>query len=295
MEYSRKVAPTDGTLPVPVPVVDGRLMDFGSVFLASASKSELLEASLSSGSGEQPQGINVADMLVVRGLATVVKHREFEERSNFYDSLLSAESRAQKGKKGLHSGKATPAVHINDLSIPVRIFHLSFVCLNHLCNSHTSLLRILGPIFWKLRIVQDLKLLMWTYSCYLCCTNSLNAYLQGTASKARNFLPFLQKSRRLPAIVDYVLSGHRFKILIPKETCAIAFSLSGVRCPARGDKYSEEAITFMRQKIMQRDVEVIYMPRISCECMSKVASVCSCSCFDVKLHASCSYLVHFIT
>ncbi|CAM6104246.1 unnamed protein product [Calypogeia fissa] len=197
MEYSRKVAPTDGPTPIPTtPGVDGRLMDFGSVFLASASKSELLEASFTSGSGDQAQGINVAEMLIVRGLATVVRHREFEERSNFYDYLLSAESRAQKGKKGLHSGKATPAVHINDLSI------------------------------------------------------------QGTASKARHFLPFLQKSRRLPAIVDYVLSGHRFKLLIPKETCAIAFSLSGVRCQGRGEKYSEEAITFMRQKIMQRDVEI---------------------------------------
>jgi hypothetical protein len=83
--------------------------------------------------------------------------------------------------------------------------------------------------------------------------------MQGTSSKARNILPFLQKQRRLLAIVDYVLSGHRYKLLIPKETCAIAFALSGVRCPGRGEKYSEEAITFMRQRIMQRDVEVSLM------------------------------------
>eukprot|EP00897_Mesotaenium_endlicherianum_P003964 jgi/Mesen1/3596/ME000020S03125 len=74
--------------------------------------------------------------------------------------------------------------------------------------------------------------------------------------KARAFLPFLQKVKRLPAVVDYVLSGHRVKLLIPKEMCAIAFSLSGVRCPGRGEPFSEDAIAFMRRKILQHDVEI---------------------------------------
>lgn len=76
--------------------------------------------------------------------------------------------------------------------------------------------------------------------------------------KARDFLPFLQRSRRFSAVVDYVLSGHRFKLLIPKETCSIAFSFSGVRCPGRDEPYSEEAIALMRRKILQRDVEVLF-------------------------------------
>lgn len=61
----------------------------------------------------------------------------------------------------------------------------------------------------------------------------------------------------MAAVVEYVLSGHRYKIDIPKATCSIALSLSGVRCPGRGEPYSEEAIAFMRRKIMQRDVEVV--------------------------------------
>lgn len=60
----------------------------------------------------------------------------------------------------------------------------------------------------------------------------------------------------MAAVVEYVLSGHRFKLFIPKETCSIAFSFSGVRCPGRDEPYSEEAIALMRRKIMQRDVEV---------------------------------------
>ncbi|KAL0464023.1 UNVERIFIED_CONTAM: Ribonuclease TUDOR 1 [Sesamum latifolium] len=148
-----------------------------------------------SGAGSQQVGTNIAELLVARGYATVVRHRDFEERSNYYDALLSAESRAIAGKKGMHSAKDPPVRHVTDL-------------------------------------------------------------LAANAKKAKDFLPFLQRSRRMSAIVEYVLSGHRYKIDIPKATCSVAFSLSGVRCPGRDEPYSDEAISFMRRKIMQRDVEI---------------------------------------
>lgn len=81
---------------------------------------------------------------------------------------------------------------------------------------------------------------------------------QASIKKARDFLPFLQRTRRHTAVVEYVLSGHRFKLLIPKETCTIAFSFSGVRCPGREEPFSDDAIALMRRKILQRDVEVIF-------------------------------------
>ncbi|XP_058087538.1 ribonuclease TUDOR 1-like [Magnolia sinica] len=121
--------------------------------------------------------------------------KDFEERSNYYDTLLVAESRAINGKKGIHSAKDPPVMHVTDL-------------------------------------------------------------LTASAKKAKDFLPFLQQSKRLPAVVDYVLSGHRFKLLIPEETCSIPFSFSGVRCPGRDEPFSDEAIAFMRRKILQRDVEI---------------------------------------
>lgn len=86
--------------------------------------------------------------------------------------------------------------------------------------------------------------------------NNAAARTQGLVQRAKQMLPFLQRAKRLPAIVDYVLSGHRYKLIIPKETCAIAFSLSGVRCPGRGEPFAEDAIGFMRRRILQRDVEV---------------------------------------
>lgn len=70
----------------------------------------------------------------------------------------------------------------------------------------------------------------------------------------------------MTAVVEYVLSGHRFKLLVPKDSCTIAFSLSGVRCPGRGEPFSEEAISFMRRKIMQQDVEVRHRPTLRNPC-----------------------------
>jgi len=141
-------------------------MDFGSVFFVVPAK----DGDDAPAPGTQQLGNNLAELLVARGFATVIRHRDFEERSNYYDDLLGAESRAISGKKGIHSAKDPPVMHITDL-------------------------------------------------------------LTASAKKAKDFLPFLQRNRRMPAVVEYVLSGHRFKLLVPKETCSIAFSLSGVRCP----------------------------------------------------------------
>ncbi|XP_073159229.1 ribonuclease TUDOR 1 [Henckelia pumila] len=189
MEYSRKVSLADGPA-ASSGSTETRVMDFGSVFLPTKDGIEP-----ASGTGSQQTGANIAELLVARGFATVVRHRDFEERSNHYDGLLSAESRAISGKKGMHSAKEPPVRHVTDL-------------------------------------------------------------LTASAKKAKDFLPSLQRSGRMTAVVEYVLSGHRFKIDIPKATCSLAFSLSGVRCPGRGEPYSEEAISFMRRRIMQRDVEI---------------------------------------
>lgn len=195
MEYSRKVGLADGPA-VPAGLTDSRVMDFGSVFLVSPVKDadDAATPALSTAASQQP-GINVAELVISRGFGTVIRHRDFEERSNYYDALLAAESRATSGKKGIHSAKDPPVMHVTDL-------------------------------------------------------------LSASAKKAKDFLPFLQRNRRMPAVVEYVLSGHRFKLFVPKETCSIAFSFSGVRCPGREEPYSNEAIALMRRKIMQRDVEI---------------------------------------
>ncbi|EFH41014.1 tudor domain-containing protein [Arabidopsis lyrata subsp. lyrata] len=187
MEYSRKISPGDG---VTTSGAGDRVMDFGSVFLPSTTKGDADVAAAAT------PGANIAELIIARGYGTVVRHRDFEERSNHYDALLAAEARAIAGKKGIHSAKDSPAMHITDLTV-------------------------------------------------------------ASAKKAKDFLPSLSRGKRISAVVEYVLSGHRFKLYIPKETCSIAFAFSGVRCPGRGEPYSEEAIALMRRKIMQRDVEIV--------------------------------------
>ncbi|RRT66319.1 hypothetical protein B296_00037893 [Ensete ventricosum] len=103
MEYSRKVGVADGPSTVVSSSADSRVMDFGSVFLVKSENDETPSPSVN-----QPGVTNVAEMVVSRGFATLVRHRDFEERSNHYDALLAAESRAINSRKGIHSARDPP-------------------------------------------------------------------------------------------------------------------------------------------------------------------------------------------
>lgn len=60
---------------------------------------------------------NIAEQLIVRGLATAIRHRKDDDnRSHCYDQLLLAEKKAEEEKKGVHSPKELPVVRIVDAS-----------------------------------------------------------------------------------------------------------------------------------------------------------------------------------
>ncbi|KFV71267.1 Staphylococcal nuclease domain-containing protein 1, partial [Dryobates pubescens] len=150
-------------------------------------------------------GINIAEALVSKGLATVIRYRQDDDqRSSHYDELLAAEARAIKNGKGLHSKKEVPIHRVADIS--------------------------------------------------------------GDTQKAKQFLPFLQRAGRSEAVVEYVFSGSRLKLFMPKETCLITFLLAGIECPRgarnlpglvqEGEPFSEEATHFTKELVLQREVEV---------------------------------------
>uniref|UniRef100_A0A8C8Z1Q1 Staphylococcal nuclease domain-containing protein n=1 Tax=Prolemur simus TaxID=1328070 RepID=A0A8C8Z1Q1_PROSS len=150
-------------------------------------------------------GINIAEALVSKGLATVIRYRQDDDqRSSHYDELLAAEARAIKNGKGLHSKKEVPIHRVADIS--------------------------------------------------------------GDTQKAKQFLPFLQRAGRSEAVVEYVFSGSRLKLYLPKETCLITFLLAGIECPRgarnlpglvqEGEPFSEEAMFFTKELVLQREVEV---------------------------------------
>jgi len=78
----------------------------------------------------------------------------------------------------------------------------------------------------------------------------------GSAMKAKQHLPFLQRAGTVSGVCEYVLSGSRLKIYIPKESVAIAFSPSGVKCPGREEEFSQEAMAFTRARVLQRTVDI---------------------------------------
>uniref|UniRef100_A0A0N5AH97 Staphylococcal nuclease domain-containing protein 1 n=1 Tax=Syphacia muris TaxID=451379 RepID=A0A0N5AH97_9BILA len=155
-------------------------------------------------------GLNVAEALVSRGLAKVVRYRSDDDnRSSHYDALLAAEAKAEKNKKGLFADKEE--------------------------NMKAT------------KKVQE---------------------LQGDAQRSKQFLPFLQRSGRSEGVVEFVASGSRMRLYIPRDTCLITFLLSGINCPrnvrmgpngkliGESEPFGDEAQKFTRSKVLQREVEV---------------------------------------
>lgn len=81
--------------------------------------------------------------------------------------------------------------------------------------------------------------------------------------KAKMEASVLQRQKKVPAIVDFVKSGSRFTVLIPRENAKLTLVLSGIRAPrsARNpgenpEPFGQEAHEFANRRCMQRDVEI---------------------------------------
>ncbi|KAL0852270.1 hypothetical protein ABMA28_000478 [Loxostege sticticalis] len=152
-------------------------------------------------------GQNIAEALVGKGYATVVRYRnDNDQRSSHYDKLLEAELKAQKAGIGVHAKKDIPAHRIQDTS--------------------------------------------------------------GDSAKAKKFFPFLKRAQKTEATVEFVASGSRMRLYIPKESVLVTFLLAGINCP-RGarpaigggpmqdaEPFGEEALQFTKEKCLQHDVIV---------------------------------------
>jgi staphylococcal nuclease domain-containing protein 1 len=72
----------------------------------------------------------------------------------------------------------------------------------------------------------------------------------------------------MDALVEFVSSGSRFKLYIPKETCVITLLLTGIDCPRLGrpamgaapttpnEEYAEDAYLLSKSLALQREVKV---------------------------------------
>lgn len=155
-------------------------------------------------------GSNVAEALVSKGLATVIRYRQDDDqRSSKYDDLMAAEAQATKQQKGVFAKKDIPVHRINDLT----------------SSNESSRIK-------------------------------------------HQYLPSWQRALRTEAVVEFVASGSRFRIFIPKESCLVTFLLGGITCPrssrpgmdgkegTAGDPFGDEAYNFVKDRILQRDVSI---------------------------------------
>ncbi|KAH9040966.1 transcription factor [Lactarius pseudohatsudake] len=149
------------------------------------------------------QNVNIAEQMIEKGLASVVRHRrDDEDRSPDYDKLMAAEQTAAAEGRGIHSGKEQPAPR-----------------------------------------------------------PPLN--LSEASSRAAQFLNGFKRLGRIPAVVEYVAAGSRFKIFLPKDNQVLTLVLGGIRAPRtarnaseKSEPYGSDAAEFATRRYMQRDVEI---------------------------------------
>ena len=81
--------------------------------------------------------------------------------------------------------------------------------------------------------------------------------------KAKMQSSILMKQKKVPAVVDFVKSGSRFTVLIPRENAKLTLVLSGIRAPRsarnptdKAEPFGQEAHDFANRRCLQRDAEV---------------------------------------
>ncbi|CDO69288.1 hypothetical protein BN946_scf184976.g7 [Trametes cinnabarina] len=84
-----------------------------------------------------------------------------------------------------------------------------------------------------------------------------------SANRATTFVNGFRRLGRIPAVVEYVAAGSRFKIYLPKDNQVLTLVLGGIRAPrtARNaseasEPYGSESAEFATRRYLQRDVEI---------------------------------------
>lgn len=142
-----------------------------------------------------PNGKNLAEVIVLNGYATVIRHRRGDDdRSDSWDSLIEAESIATKEKRGIHSPKVPKEVKLTEAS--------------------------------------------------------------ADATRAKVHLRSLKNKGKFNAILDFVISPTRFRVILPVDGLRIVLVLAGVMGPPKESPVSETAIAYNNKHILQRDVTI---------------------------------------
>lgn len=88
-------------------------------------------------------------------------------------------------------------------------------------------------------------------------------------NKGKTYLTFLKRAGRVEAVPEFVASGSRLRVYVPRETCLITFLLAGITCPRaarvapggvggmlEGEPCGNEALNFTKGLVLQREVQI---------------------------------------
>lgn len=169
-------------------------------------------------------------MLLEKGLARTTTHREGDNRSPSYNEFVLAEGEAKAKRVGLHGNPAKAPKHqITDLSQKSSSTSTD-------ASSSASSVSSSSAGQKKGAAAQKDKI----------------------SSASRRFLPFLQRAGRKPAVIEYVYSADRYKILLASETVIFNLSLSGAKSPRSSEDPVSAPVILeaVRDELHQMSVEV---------------------------------------
>ncbi|ORY67686.1 uncharacterized protein BCR38DRAFT_162880 [Pseudomassariella vexata] len=95
--------------------------------------------------------------------------------------------------------------------------------------------------------------------------NKAKTYTDASESvqRAKIQLSTLQRQKKVPGIIDFVKSGSRFTVLIPREGVKLTMVLGGIRAPRaprlpqdKGEPFGQDALDLANRRCNQRDVEI---------------------------------------
>jgi len=186
---------------------------------------------------EKTPSADLGQKLLAAGLAQVVRHAASEPRSRNYNELILAEESAIRAAKGMFAKK---------VAVPVSIIDYSF---RDVAQAEPA------------KEVEAAKTAEPAPKADAKAASFKKPEFPKT--RARTFLPYLQRGGELNGVVEHVFHSTRLKVYIPSENAFISLSLAGIRAPENkqdatdgSNQVATTATQYTTSKLVQRTVKI---------------------------------------
>ena len=198
---------------------------------------------------------NIGEALISAGYAEALQHRMDEERSQFYDVYLAAEAKAKEAKRGKwDQSKQHVAERIVDLTErvrPVKRAPAAAAPKPKKTNEDGT----------EADAEEEEQKESGKSAAPAPASKSQSVKSSALSQLAGTYLSQLRE-KKINAVVEFVFSAGRFKLLIPSQHVLISFSLAGIRTPAtkgedgKPNPLATEITNYMRAKVQQHNVVI---------------------------------------